>query len=313
MVQIVRGFSGSDARQRSLPGPSGELSPGIYWGSSDYLFTPAFWAAHAWQCSLAGQLPNRHKLGSTLREEVAACMLGGYGIPAEVGLAAYTRLREHDLVNRSACEHDLRDALTSPLWINGRCIRYRFARQKARHLAAAFNVLEGAVGLDDLTDIELRNWLTVLPGIGLKTASWITRNYRDSDQVAIIDIHLFRAGRLAGIFPAGMTIERDYLDLERRFVAFADAITVRASQLDALIWDFMKRVGQLALSAFQELERRPPNRPEHREVNRLLGRPRSRHRIRRDDDAALTAARQAHHPSSPEGRTTISKLRRQSP
>jgi N-glycosylase/DNA lyase len=312
MTQNLHGSSGNEVQHRRLPEPNAELLPGIRWGSSEYLFTPAFWAGYAWQCLLARQLPDRHRLGSTLREEVTACMLGGYGLPAEVGLAAYNRLRDLDLVNRRAAELDLREALLAPLWIDGRRVRYRFARQKAAYLAEALSILDRAARLDNLTDIELRNWLTVLPGVGLKTASWITRNYRDSDHVAIVDIHVFRAGCLAGIFPPGMTIERNYLDLEKRFVAFADAITVRSSQLDALIWDFMKRVGSLAISAFHEFERNRPC-PPRCAVRRSSDHPRLRRRNRRDDAAASATAIAADRPLYPPGRMTSSKLRRQSP
>ena len=108
--------------------------------------------------------------------------------------------------------------------------------------------------MEDLTDVEFRNWFTGLPGVGLKTASWITRNFRGSDSVAIIDVHVFRAGRLSGIFAASATIARDYEELEQRFLAFAAALGVPASQLDALIWDFMKRIGPLAVSTLREAE-----------------------------------------------------------
>ncbi|MDZ3993341.1 hypothetical protein PspTeo4_24872 [Pseudomonas sp. Teo4] len=40
----------------------------------------------------------------------------------------------------------------------------------------------------------LRDWLLELPGIGYKTASWVARNWLDADDVAILDIHILRAG-----------------------------------------------------------------------------------------------------------------------
>lgn len=252
MPQIINARSAAGTKYLSLPDPDVELLPGIRWDSHEYLFTPAFWAAHAWQCSLAGQLPRRHRLGSTLREEVTACLLGGYGVPAEVGLAAYMLLRDSGLLERRTPEAELHAALSQPLWVNGRSVHYRFARQKAMYLSIALDALDDCSSLERLTDIELRNWFTDLPGVGLKTASWITRNLRGSDSVAIIDVHIFRAGRLAGIFPATATIARDYEELEQRFLRFASALAVPASQLDALIWDFMRRVGPLAVSAEHE-------------------------------------------------------------
>jgi len=252
MPQVVFGFCGSQTRQLELPDAQVEVQPSVIWGPVEELFTPAFWAAHIWQCSLEGLLPTRHNLGSNLRGEVAACLLGGYGIPAEVGLAAYARLSELHLLEGEATEAQIFEALQRPLSIGARQVRYRFARQKASYLAATFATLKRESPAETLTDREFRNWLLRLPGIGLKTASWITRNLRDSDDVAIIDVHLYRAGRLAGVFPASATIERDYERLEELFVAFAHAIDVRPSLLDAVIWAFMKRVGRLAISALSE-------------------------------------------------------------
>ena len=82
----------------------------------------------------------------------------------------------------------------------------------------------------------LRDWLLELPGIGYKTASWIARNWLDADDVAILDIHILRAGALAGFFSSGLTVERHYLQLEAEFLALSKAIDVRPSRLDALMW-----------------------------------------------------------------------------
>jgi thermostable 8-oxoguanine DNA glycosylase len=263
MKQIVRGTSIEGVRKRlSLPDPDADVLPGMVWGHCEYLFTPAFWAAHAWQCSLAGRLPSRHRLGSTLPEEVAACILGGYGIPAEVGLEAYSRLRCRGLLNGEASAEELLAVLSEPLLVHGRRVQYRFARQKAAHLAVTLRALGRSPVLSALSDVEFRDWLTQLPGVGLKTASWITRNFRGSNAVAIIDVHVFRAGRLAGLYSKALRIARDYAELERGFLSFASAIGVPASQLDALMWDFMRRVGPLAVSAVDDAPRmRVPRLP----------------------------------------------------
>ena len=84
--------------------------------------------------------------------------------------------------------------------------------------------------------MRVRDWLLALPGIGYKTASWIARNWLDADDVAILDIHVLRAGALAGFFERELTVERDYLQLEDQFLKFSRAIGVRASELDAVIW-----------------------------------------------------------------------------
>ena len=84
-----------------------------------------------------------------------------------------------------------------------------------------------------------------LPGIGAKTASWIVRNHRGSDAVAIIDIHILRAGRHIGVFPVSWQPQRHYTQLECAFLKFAEALGVRASLLDALIWDYMRRISPI--------------------------------------------------------------------
>ena len=75
---------GDQIVERSVAFPTDEVIPGVLWGSPETLFTPAFWLVQYWmrEGSLA---PRVHCLGQTLEEEVVACLLGGHGIPAEVG------------------------------------------------------------------------------------------------------------------------------------------------------------------------------------------------------------------------------------
>jgi thermostable 8-oxoguanine DNA glycosylase len=223
----------------SLPAPDTALSNGAAWGRFDDLFTPAFWRGQVWQHQLAGHYQD-NRLGRTLREETAACLLGGFGMPAELGLAAYNRLRSDGLLEPGVTEATLCEALSRPLKVGGVLKRYRFHRQKARHLAGALEGLKALTPPDN--DQTLRDALTRLPGVGLKTASWIVRNYRASDAVAIIDIHVLRAGRLAGVFSPDLEPARDYRRLEEAFLVFAQEIEAPASALDALIWDYMRRM-----------------------------------------------------------------------
>src|SRR6185436_19848337 len=80
------------------------------------------------------------------------------------------------------------------------------------------------------------NWLLDIPGVGYKTASWIARNWLNSDDVAILDIHIQRAGRLVGLFPDELTVQKHYLKLEALFLEFSRTLGVKASELDAVIW-----------------------------------------------------------------------------
>lgn len=220
--------------QLDLPSPEAQVLPGVKWGALDAFPTPAYWAYQVLARRISGSCI-RYRLGETLAEEVGACLLGGHGIPANVGVAAFKKIRCMGAFARETTEDELFRELSTPLDVDGRVIRYRFARQKAGYLAAALSRLSKE-DPPDSTGRELRDWLLVLPGIGYKTASWIARNWLDADDVAILDIHILRAGALAGFFKPGLTVERDYLCLEEQFLNFSRALGVRASELDAVIW-----------------------------------------------------------------------------
>lgn len=210
------------------------------WGNADRPMTPAYWAAQAWMWRL--DAPDHYRLGSSLEEELLACMLGGYGIPAEIGLAAYDRLRKsmHASPDALADDRAVIEALSTPFRVGERTVRYRFARQKAGYVAAAFRALPT---IDrSLDDVALRDELTKLHGVGRKTASWVVRNLRRSDEVAILDVHILRAGRSLGIFDPDLTVGRHYLALETAYLRFAASIGTAASILDSVMWNTMRQL-----------------------------------------------------------------------
>lgn len=230
-----------------LPRPEDEVMPGVRWGHPAECFTPAYWRTQAWFAELSGDTPRSHALGSTLREEVAACLLGGYGIPAEVGLAAFWRLRDEGLLERQGRDADaaaLCRVLVRPLKVAGRRVKYRFARQKSEYLTAALNALDRESPPTD-SELAFRDFFLSLPGFGPKTASWLTRNWLNSDAVAILDIHVYRAGLIAGFFERGHSLGRHYREMEGRLLAFARGIDVRPAVLDALMWNDMRKAGTL--------------------------------------------------------------------
>lgn len=240
MAQIVHRRVDHDWEALSLPAPEEPLLPGVPWGRVDQLFTPAFWAAQAWlRQEEFDQF--QYKLGNTLHEEVAACLLAGYGIPSEVGISAFRALRHRGLLDgRSASAEEIYEILRGPFQLGRRSFRYRFAKQKSIYLS---EYLREAHPLNPpTTDASaFRQWLLRFRGIGMKIASWITRNWLGSDSVAVIDVHVYRAGLLARVFNKNTTIPRDYLSLERKYLEFAHAINVRASILDCLIWTQMRQ------------------------------------------------------------------------
>lgn len=223
--------------QVQLPHPQQPLMDGVLWGALEAFPTPAYWHYQVVSRRLSGR-PAPYRLGRSLIEEVGACLLGGHGIPATVGLAAYNSLRERSAFSGEAhSQATLEVWLREPLKIGERQVNYRFAAQKAKYLAAALPKLREAPSFE--TGKELRGWLLQLSGIGPKTASWIARNWLDADDVAILDIHIMRLGQVIGLFPREYTVERHYLELEELFLEFSTALGVRASELDAVMWHEM--------------------------------------------------------------------------
>ncbi len=240
MAQAVLGIIAGEVRELFLPDPSKKLMDGVVWGEFDVFFTPAFWAVQAWLDSDQNKY-SLYRLGNSLQEEVAACLLGGHGIPSEVGLAAYRRVKEKGLLAKeSLTMEEVAEVLKEPLKVNERQIHYRFWKQKSRYLCESLKAIsKGVPSYDDHK--AFRNWLVEnLQGVGPKTASWITRNWLSSDDVAIIDIHIQRAGLHAGFFEQGFSVEKNYYLMEDRFLQFASALNIKPAMLDTLIWRQMK-------------------------------------------------------------------------
>lgn len=210
------------------------------WGEIHELGTAAYWAEQTRRFGV----PPTYRLGHTLSEEVAACILGGHGIPAEVGLAAFARLREEGLLRPPGDPEAIATRLREPLLIADRLrpVRYRFAAQRAARVSAALAIL--GVEPAPVEPIALREFLLAFPGIGPKTASWVVRNWTGCDGVAIIDIHVQRAGVAAGFFSPRWGLPRDYARFEQAFCAVAHIGGLNTAALDACIWHQMRTLGR---------------------------------------------------------------------
>ncbi|WP_327205663.1 hypothetical protein [Rhizobium beringeri] len=232
-----------DIEELCLPAEIDEVMPGVSWGRPDELFTPSFWKYQS-EAQTRRNRYSHHRLGSNLLEEIAVCLLGGYGIPAEIGMAAFERLKREGMLLGDTSEPEIHAQLSQPFGMPGGTRHYRFAAQKSSYLARSLQMAKGIQA--NVPPRVLRHRLLELPGIGPKTASWIVRNHLNSDDVAIIDIHLHRACVMMNVFEATSDPAKEYFPLEALFLCFAEAIKVRASVLDAIIWDFMRRIGPTA-------------------------------------------------------------------
>ena len=67
-----------------------ELLSDMDWNEAGRRFTKSYWEV---QYHLDDTSLPDYCLGSNLREEVVACLLGGYGLKAELGLLAFHRIK----------------------------------------------------------------------------------------------------------------------------------------------------------------------------------------------------------------------------
>ena len=231
------------------PGPEVVLSPAgfpdrtVRWGHGWQVGTAAYWVALTENAVRDGRLPDsqaRHSIGTDLVEEAAACLLGGHGLPHQVGLAAFEAVRAERMLHRPVTRQAIERVLRQPLRAGSRTVRYRFPAQRAGYLAAALTCLQAQRPPGSAR--ALRDWLLELPGIGPKTAGWIVRNYLGSDEVAVIDIHVLRAGIEAAVFDPSWTPARHYDLLEALFLAWAQHGAVNAADLDAVVWAERARI-----------------------------------------------------------------------
>lgn len=227
-----------DPGQRIRLSPDGHAPRGVSWGHCWQVGTPAYWIALTQEtCRQPGNSDerSRHRLGVDLAEEIAACLLGGYGVPHDVGLAAFDAVKRAGALRPEAVDdNSIAKVLREPLQVGSRHIQYRFATQRASYLEGALTRMrEDPPPVDAL---GLRRWLLCCRGIGPKTASWIVRNHLGSSDVAIIDIHILRAGVAAGVFDQHWTPTRNYDAMEAFFLAWAHHGQVSAADLDAVIW-----------------------------------------------------------------------------
>lgn len=227
--------SGYGLVQVDLPPEKQEVLPSVKWGDASGFPTVAYWLYKVLEKRITGD-SIRYKLGNSLIEEIGACLLGGHGIPAANGLAAYEHMKSKGTFSGAVySENDIFGWLSEPIVLNGKTFKYRFAKQKAKYLHSAIDKISKEEA-PIKTGRMLRNWLLDVKGIGPKTASWVARNWLDADDVAILDIHIYRAGLLGGFFKEEMTVEKNYQDLEDQFIALAESMKVRTSELDAVMW-----------------------------------------------------------------------------
>lgn len=222
--------------------PNENVLPGVRYGRADEILSPAYWEM---RCKVSDMTQidfvNRH---GSLEEEIGFCLLGGYGVTLEVATAFFKKLKLEGVFEPSAnfTEQQILKMLEEPAKVKGRPHKYRFPNQRARRISLAMKELQ-EMELKTSKPAQFRDQMQSLEGVGPKTASWIARNWLDTDEIAILDIHVLRAGWIINLFQTTCRLPKDYLALEERFIIFAHQLQVRASILDAVMWSDMRNFG----------------------------------------------------------------------
>lgn len=218
------------------------------WGQPAQIGSAAYWVEQARLKRPAVDL----RLGDSLEEEVVACLLGGFGVRAEVGLAAFLALRSAGLIRTDVVPsaRAIEERLLERLELSdGRQVHYRFPRQRSMRIVAALRQLADQDPPDEPQ--ELRGWLMSVNGIGPKTASWIVRNRTGSADLAVIDVHVLRAGVAGGFFSPEWRIPRDYRLYEEAFLSVAGLGEVSSIALDWCIWSQLRFLGRAGRSILE--------------------------------------------------------------
>lgn len=236
---------------RELPGPDEFVTPGVRWGEHWRAFTPAYWLSQIWMHNLEDGQHSPYRAQGTLAEEIAFCLLSGHGITAEMARAAFTACQEAGLMEALSIDaFEWTEILGSPLQVGEKTLSYRYPNQKAKFLADAMRHIRED-RLDMTAGRSLRDTLLEIKGVGPKTAGFIARNFLDADDVAILDIHIVRAGVLCDLFQPEQKVETQYFSMESRYIEFCHSMNVRPAVLDCLIWDQMRTFGRFALDAIK--------------------------------------------------------------
>ena len=206
-------------------------------------FTKSYWEV---QYHLDDSYYSNYKLGSNLKEEIVACLLGGYGFRAEIGLLAFHRIKNLRLIHSGVSLEEIENAISAPFRWNGKDVHYRFSHQKSKYIFL-FLQRNDIEEFESLCGSRLRDRLMTIKGIGPKTASWIARNNGNCEDVAIVDIHIYRAGRLAGFVNPKWDMQKDYYKIEESFLDFCHSIKALPSKMDSIMWNQMKESNKRAI------------------------------------------------------------------
>ena len=84
------------------------------------------------------KVANKYRAKDGVVNELVFCLLGGFGITAELATAAFERCKDAGLFDRTETSVDAwTTELQKPFEVNRKLVKYRYPNQKARYLSEA--------------------------------------------------------------------------------------------------------------------------------------------------------------------------------
>lgn len=192
-------------------------------------------------------------------DEFFFCLLGGYSVTFELNKSTFQILKEkgyfspnndwEDEVETSRIiASELCKKQFSPNLKNGKCRAYRFPYSKSSILAKAGNWLRMSCNfhLEELFINESRsreNRLSLLmcPGFGYKSASWFLRNIGMGNDLAILDVHVYRTLKDFRLIPEQLIIPNNYMEIEENYCQACNLIGAKTETMDLIIWTWARQ------------------------------------------------------------------------
>ena len=122
----------------------------------------------------------------------------------------------------------------------------RFNNNKSKYVVEARNLFTdgGEIKVKERLDalsgaLAKREWLVAnVKGMGYKEAGHFLRNVGFGSDVAILDRHILKNMLKYGVIPEipKTLTEKKYLELERKFIEFANALGIPPAHLDLVFW-----------------------------------------------------------------------------
>ena len=184
----------------------------------------------------------RGQIDSKIFEELVFCLLTPQS-RAKNCWRAVEQLKRKGLL-RNGNLNTIADELKEVVRFHNKKASFIIEARKMFFYKKGYNIKSKFKSFDDA--YRLREWLVQnIKGFGYKEASHFLRNIGMGEKLAILDRHILRNLKLAGVIkdlPRSLT-KKQYLNIEKKMLTFAHKIDMPIAALDLVLW--CKETGEI--------------------------------------------------------------------